>query len=61
MHDKHTAFIEWAKTYDTAGTEQRSRALHMQWMEKLPCPVIIVDGMLSTTCIISQLNEILVK
>lgn len=61
MYDNHTAFIEWAKTYDTAGIEQRSRALHMQWMEKLSCPTVTVDGTLSTSCILSQFCELLTK
>lgn len=43
MYNKHTAFIEWAKTYDTGGLEQRNRALHMQWMEKLTCTAVTVD------------------
>ena len=46
MYDKHTEFIEWAKGYDIVGVEQRSRALHMEWMKKLKCPVAIIDGTL---------------
>lgn len=62
MYDKHTAFIEWAKAYDTGGgIEQRSRTLHMWWMEKLLCPVITIDGTLSIPCIIRQLDKILYK
>lgn len=61
MYDKHTAFIEWAKTYDTGGIEQRSRTLHMWWMEKLSCPVITIGGRLSIPCIIRQLDKILYK
>jgi adenylate kinase family enzyme len=44
MYDKHIDFIEWAKTYDTAGVDQRSRALHMEWLKKITCPVVFVDG-----------------
>jgi adenylate kinase family enzyme len=36
MHDIHTAFIDWAGKYDSAGMEQRSRLTHEKWMEKLP-------------------------
>jgi adenylate kinase family enzyme len=57
MYDNHTAFIEWAKAYETAGLDQRSRALHMQWMTKLSCTTVIVDGTLSMGCILSQLSE----
>jgi adenylate kinase family enzyme len=32
MFDEHEGFIAWAAAYDTAGPEQRSRALHDQWL-----------------------------
>lgn len=57
MYDKHTEFIEWAKGYDIVGVEQRSRALHMEWMKKLKCPVAIIDGTLPIDCLISQIGE----
>ena len=44
MEDNHRKFIEWAKTYDTAGTEQRSHALHEEWINNLTCKVLRVDG-----------------
>lgn len=44
MYKNHTDFIEWAKIYDTAGTDQRSRALHEEWFKRLPCPLLRVDG-----------------
>lgn len=44
MYDEHIEFIEWAKTYDTAGTDQRSRAMHDEWLHQVLCPVIKVDG-----------------
>jgi adenylate kinase family enzyme/GNAT superfamily N-acetyltransferase len=44
MHDNHREFIEWAKTYDTAGADQRSRALHEEWFKRLSCPLLRVDG-----------------
>ncbi|WP_051403468.1 hypothetical protein [Schnuerera ultunensis] len=59
MYDNHTAFIEWAKTYDTEGIGQRSRTLYMWWMEKLLCPIITIDGTLSIPRIIRQLDKIL--
>ncbi len=36
MHQIHTDFIEWASRYDTAGLEQRSRATHEAWLDRLP-------------------------
>ena len=61
MYDKHTAFIEWAKTYDTGGIDQRSRILHIRWIEKVLCPVLTIDGRLSIPRIIEELNKILHK
>ncbi len=46
MYDGHVRFMAWAERYDTAGTEQRSRALHDEWEKSLPCPVVHVDGSL---------------
>lgn len=44
MYDEHDKFIEWAKTYDTAGRDQRSRTMHSEWLQNLSCPVLKVDG-----------------
>ncbi|WP_161496504.1 GrpB family protein [Clostridium thermosuccinogenes] len=44
MYQNHIEFLEWAARYDTAGVEQRSRALHAEWLKKVNCPVILVDG-----------------
>ena len=44
MYQNHIEFIEWAAKYDTAGIEQRSRDLHTEWLKKVQCPVVIVDG-----------------
>lgn len=61
LYYKHTDFVEWAKGYDKVGVEQRSRALHKEWMKKLKCPVITVDGALPIDCLISQIGEIIKK
>ncbi len=45
MYDNHREFLEWAATYDTAGVDSRSRALHDVWAAGLPCPVLPLDGM----------------
>ena len=43
MFDYHRNFIEWSKTYDTDNPD-RSLKLHEQWITKLPCAVIRIDG-----------------
>lgn len=44
MYQTHRAFLEWARGYDTGGTEMRSRAKHDQWQKLLSCPVLLLDG-----------------
>lgn len=39
-------FMEWAALYDT-DTPKRSLAVHEDWMEKLNCPVVSIEGDLS--------------
>ena len=44
MYQNHLEFIAWAKTYDTAGIDSRSKALHEQWLRQMGCPVLVLDG-----------------
>ena len=44
MRDTHVRFIAWARAYDTAGPEQRSRAGHEAWLAELDCPVLRLDS-----------------
>ena len=44
MYEAHQTFLEWARRYDTGGTEIRSRAKHDQWQTLLPCPILLLDG-----------------
>ena len=44
MYEIHTEFMAWAARYDSAGLEQRSRRLHQQWSQKLPCPPLQLDS-----------------
>lgn len=41
-------FLEWAALYDVAGVEVRSKVLHEEWMSVLECPVIRMEGDLTT-------------
>lgn len=40
MAEASAAFLSWAESYDTAGPEIRSRALHEGWLAGLSCPVL---------------------
>lgn len=44
MYLQHLEFIEWAKKYDTAGPEMRSKAEHDEWQKLLRCKQIVLDG-----------------
>jgi len=41
-------FLEWAARYDEGDISFRSRMLHEQWFEELACPVLRLEGDLST-------------
>jgi adenylate kinase family enzyme len=42
-------FMEWAASYDRPGNrESRSRLLHEEWLDNLACPVLRLEGDLST-------------
>lgn len=57
MYDNHIEFIEWAKTYDTAGTDQRSRALHEEWFKLITCPLLRVDGTKTVETLLQQIER----
>lgn len=44
MYTNHEEFIEWAKTYDTNSPPERCRTLHEDWISKVLCPVLRLDG-----------------
>ena len=46
--DDREEFLAWAAAYDEAGMEQRSRTLHEAWLATLACPVLRIEGDLTT-------------
>jgi len=52
MHESSVKFLSWAAAYDTAGREQRSRALHEEWIAHLPCPVMRLDAVVPTEALV---------
>jgi adenylate kinase family enzyme len=44
LYKTHVEFLDWAKRYDDGGLNMRSRALHESWIQKLPLPVVRLDG-----------------
>lgn len=43
-HQAHVEFLDWCASYDAAGLETRSRALHEAWLSTLPRPVLRLEG-----------------
>ena len=50
-------FIDWAKKYDNGGMEVRSLYMHKQWLDKLNCPVLQIEGDLSVAESIKRVEE----
>ena len=44
MYDNHGAFIEWAAGYDHGGMCGRSLVRHLDWLARLVCPVLTLEG-----------------
>lgn len=44
FHDNHIEFMEWASLYDTKSLSIRSETLHENWLEKLNCPILRLEG-----------------
>lgn len=59
MYVDHTNFIEWAKTYDTANSNQRSFAMHNEWKDKLTCPLLVLDGTESVETLMQETERII--
>ena len=43
MHQMHTKFISWAKSYETGGLDSRSKLSHETWMKRLSCKIIRIE------------------
>ena len=43
-HNEFEQFIDWASHYDEGGRDGRSLARHQAWLDKLPCPVLRLEG-----------------
>jgi adenylate kinase family enzyme len=57
QHEHYQEFMTWADGYDTAGDEQRSLYLHNRWLTRLPCPVVRLEGDLTTDDRVAKLAD----
>lgn len=44
LYRQHIDFIEWAKSYDDAGLDIRSKALHDELQKSFRCKILYLDG-----------------
>jgi adenylate kinase family enzyme len=44
MHKTHRGFMAWAAGYETGALGGRSLERHRQWLSRLPCPVLRIEG-----------------
>ncbi len=44
MHENNKKFIEWARKYDTAGLDIRSKRRHEAWLKESKLPVLRIEG-----------------
>jgi adenylate kinase family enzyme len=44
LHDDHVKFMAWTAGYDDGDLTMRSRRLHETWLQRLPCPVVRLEG-----------------
>lgn len=54
MHQAHLDFMEWANQYDQGFMAGRNLKRHEEWMGKLSCPILRLDGQQSTEKLASQ-------
>jgi adenylate kinase family enzyme len=48
MYQEHLKFIDWAAQYDEGYRGGRSKSKHEAWMKTLKCPVLRIEGIVST-------------
>jgi adenylate kinase family enzyme len=53
-HQELNDFITWASHYDDGEGVGRHLKRHEAWLERLPCPVLRVDGTLATGTLVRQ-------
>jgi adenylate kinase family enzyme len=57
FYEHHEEFIAWAAKYDTAGTDMRSKATHEQWISKLSCKVLRIEGLFSVQELVNKVDK----
>lgn len=50
-------FLDWAARYDDPTFDGRSRVMHDAWLERLPCPVLRLDGGRELSALVDEVAE----
>lgn len=61
MFENHRDFIDWASRYDAGGLNMRSRASHEEWLARLPCPVVRIEGKIDLDKSIDMISRVLTR
>jgi len=56
MYEQHHAFMAWAAQYDEGTLDMRSRRLHDEWLSRLSCRVVRVDGSVPIDTLADQVS-----
>ncbi len=56
MYESSQAFLDWARSYDTAGLETRSLKSHQDWMKTLTCPVLQLESTMAIEQLVDQVR-----
>ncbi len=57
MHDAFIEFMAWTAQYDDGVPTMRSRAMHEEWMGRLSCPVLRLDGMWPLADLVAEVES----
>lgn len=52
----HEAFLVWANQYDSGPVTMRSKAMHDEWVKKLSCPLLNLDGTFAVNELLTRIH-----
>jgi len=56
MYANHLEFIEYSRNYDVMRPPNRCRALHDEWLARLDCPILRLDGTKSVEDLLEEIE-----
>ncbi len=57
LHEKHHEFLKWADQYDQGFMSGRNKHAHEEWMNKLACPILRIEGETSVDMSLNLVTE----